>query len=227
MLICGCCWCVRSWICMMLDHCRWFKSILGLWHRKLLCRAHYWRYLTFTNAFGMGVVSGTRQFLLWIIEVLIKFVYSISVAIQFLSHWMMNSFLSKGWVFFIRCRRRRWNFLFAFINYPLNVLLLNSFTWHTEWPAISCRDIFIKLPWLSLVRIGTWKDTMLAACIVILEASLVGAKCIRCWVHEALRPIKVTWLIKCCATSICGVRFYSRKSRIFRKGIGLFRGRIW
>ena len=211
----------------MLDHCRWFKSILGLWHRKLLCRTHYWRYLTFSNAFRMGVVSRTRQLLLRIIEVLIEFVYSISVAIQFLSHRMMNSFLSKGWVFLIWCRRWWRNFLFAFINYPLNVLLLNSFTWHTERPAISCRDIFIKLPWLGLVRIGTWQDTMLAACIVILETSLVGAKCIRCRVQEALRPIKVTRLIKCRTTSVCSIRFYSGESRIFREGIGLFRGRIW
>ena len=139
----------------------------------------------------------------------------------------MNALLPKGGIFFVLSWRRRSNFLSTFVNNPLNMLLLNSLAWHTEWPTISRWNIFIKLSRLCLIRIRTWKATMLCACVIVLKSWVVRAKCVRCRIHEVLSLVKITWFVECAWTSVFGSRFNRWESRILSKGICLFRRRIW
>ena len=218
--------CVRAWASMMFDHCRWFKPVLGLWNRKLLSRAHNWWYLTLPDALEVGIESRTWQLLLRIIIIGIEFVYSVSVAMQLLPHWVMNSCFAKGRVFLVWSWRWWSNFLGTFVNYPFNVLLLNFLSRHAEWPTIACWNVFVKLPGLCLVRIRAGETTMLCTCVIVFKAWVVRAKCVSCRIHEVLSLVEITWLVKCAWTSILCVRFNSWEPRIFSKGIGLFWRRI-
>ena len=131
-------WWVWAWGCIMLYDCWWFESVFCLGQRKLLCCRHRWWDITLSDTVHLLVESRTRQLLLRVIVVVVKFIYSVSVAVELLSHRMMNSLLAKGGIFLVGNWRWRSDLLFTFVNDPLNVLLLNFLTRHSEWPAIGC-----------------------------------------------------------------------------------------
>ena len=215
--------CVWAWGCIMLYDCWWFESVLCLGHRKLLGCRHQWWDITLSDAIHLLVESRTRQLLLRVIEVVVKFVYSVSVAVELLTHRMMNALLAKGGIFLVRTRRWRSDLLFAFVNNPLNVLLLNSLTRHSEWKAIRCWDIWVKLSRLSFICIRRWQFTMFLTGIVVGEARILWTKCICCRIHVALGLVEVTWFIKWRSACVYGVGSDFRESRIFWERARSFR----
>ena len=126
---------------------------------------------------------------------------------QLLSHWVMDTCFSKGRVFLVWSWRRWSNFLWTFVNNPLNVLLLNFLSWHAKWPTITRWNILVKLPRLRLVGIRTRQATVLCACVIVLKARMMRTKCVCRWIHEILSLVKITGFVECVATSIFCVRF--------------------
>ena len=133
---------------------------------------------------------------------------------------MMDSLFTKCRVFFIVGRRRRCYLFSSFVYDPLNMLLLNSFTWNTKRPAVSSWNLFVKLPWLCLVRVRTWEVPMFFACVVILKALLMRSKTIWWWVVKTDSLSKITWLVKRRPTSIHCVWLNTWEAWIFSETIG-------
>ena len=223
------CRCVRSWACLVSDDCWRHESVFGLRHWKPLGRAHDRRELALSNALQMAVWTRTRQLLLRIIVEFIIFVHSIAVAIKLLSHWEMNALPSKGWVLLVCVWRRSIDFFRMVVNYPFNVLLLDGFARDSEWKAgrslAESVILLTKVLRTSVIRVRAWQISVLLACVVILEASLMSAESVWSWSVEALDSREIAWLVKCRWTNAFRVWFDCRESWTLAKGVsGLRRG---